>query len=110
MECSFPGNSGATVLLYDPKNSHVISLIENEFGVKFERITAPQPVEVAQISGKAATHAISRMPDRYIIKVLFSQCNFIESNSVVIFFNSLPTLIHYHTVLFQYSSRKLNIF
>lgn len=110
MECYFPGNSGVTVLLYEPKNSHVISLIENQFGVKFERINAPQPVEVAQLSGKDAALAISHMPDRYIIKVYPSQCNFIESNSVVILFNSFLTLNHYHTVLFQYSSRKLNIF
>ncbi|KMZ57540.1 DEAD-box ATP-dependent RNA helicase 7 [Zostera marina] len=74
------GNSGVTVLLYEPKNSHVISLIENQFGVKFERINAPQPVEVAQLSGKDAALAISHMPDS-VIPVFQSQAEHLLASS-----------------------------
>ncbi|CAA6666841.1 unnamed protein product [Spirodela intermedia] len=60
------GNSGVAILLYEPRYSHNISRIERESGVKFERISAPQPAEVAETVGSEAADAISNISDSVI--------------------------------------------
>ncbi|KAM2384390.1 hypothetical protein ACFXTH_041832 [Malus domestica] len=48
------GNSGIAVMLYDPRMSN-FSKIELESVVKFEYITAPQPLDIAKAVGHDAT-------------------------------------------------------
>ncbi|TYH98275.1 hypothetical protein ES332_A12G298900v1 [Gossypium tomentosum] len=59
------GNTGVAVMLYDPKRSS-ISKIERESGVKFEHISAPQPVDVAKSAGVEAAKIIAEVSDSVI--------------------------------------------
>ncbi|XVF09724.1 hypothetical protein REPUB_Repub07fG0120100 [Reevesia pubescens] len=59
------GNTGVAVMLYDPKRSNV-SNIERESGVKFEHISAPQPVDIAKSAGVAAAKIITQVSDSVI--------------------------------------------
>lgn len=60
----FSGNSGVAVMLYDPRRSN-ISRIERESGVKFEHVSAPQPLDVAKTAGFEAAEMINQVADRY---------------------------------------------
>lgn len=60
------GNSGVAVLLYEPRYSHAIARIERETGVKFERVSAPQPADVAVSAGSEVANAISGVSDSVI--------------------------------------------
>lgn len=60
----FSGNTGVAVMLYDPRKSN-ISKIERESGVKFEHVSAPQPVDVAKAAGLGAAEMITSVSDRY---------------------------------------------
>lgn len=60
----FPGKSGIAVMLYDPRMSN-FSRIERESGVKFERISAPQPSDIAKSAGVEAAEKINEISDRY---------------------------------------------
>ncbi|XP_078442902.1 DEAD box RNA helicase (PRH75) [Wolffia australiana] len=60
------GNSGVAILLYEPRYSHGISRIERESGVKFERISAPQPADVADTVGSEAVEAVLKISDSVI--------------------------------------------
>lgn len=59
------GNTGVAVMLYDPRRSN-FSKIERESGVKFERISAPQPADVAKAAGSEAAETITRVTDGVI--------------------------------------------
>ncbi|GLU20970.1 hypothetical protein SLE2022_371420 [Rubroshorea leprosula] len=59
------GNTGVAVMLYDPRRSN-ISKIERESGVKFEHISAPQPVDVAKSAGQDAAETITQVSDSVI--------------------------------------------
>ncbi|OMO98005.1 hypothetical protein COLO4_14203 [Corchorus olitorius] len=59
------GNTGVAVMLYDPKRSN-ISKIEKESGVKFEHISAPQPVDIAKSAGAEAAKNILEVSDSVI--------------------------------------------
>ncbi|MFQ6654307.1 hypothetical protein Gotur_025365 [Gossypium turneri] len=59
------GNTGVAVMLYDPKRSSV-SKIERESGVKFEHISAPQPVDIAKSAGLEAAKIITQVSDSVI--------------------------------------------
>ncbi|KAK8267596.1 hypothetical protein V6Z12_D11G009000 [Gossypium hirsutum] len=59
------GNTGVAVMLYDPKRSSV-SKIERESGVKFEHISAPQPVDIAKSAGVEAAKIITQVSDSVI--------------------------------------------
>ncbi|MBA0588901.1 hypothetical protein Gorai_017679 [Gossypium raimondii] len=52
-------------MLYDPKRSSV-SKIERESGVKFEHISAPQPVDIAKSAGVEAAKIITQVSDSVI--------------------------------------------
>ena len=60
----FPGNTGVAVMLFDPRKSN-ISKIEKESGVKFEHVSAPQPLDVAKAAGVEAVETINQISDRY---------------------------------------------
>ncbi|KAK7314919.1 hypothetical protein VNO77_33449 [Canavalia gladiata] len=61
------GNTGVAVMLYDPRKSSKISQIERESGVKFERVTTPQPDDIAKAAGEeAAAEVISQVSDSVI--------------------------------------------
>ncbi|GLT49284.1 hypothetical protein SLA2020_228510 [Shorea laevis] len=59
------GNTGVAVMLYDPRKSN-ISKIERESGVKFDHISAPQPVDVAKSAGQDAAETITQVSDSVI--------------------------------------------
>ncbi|GLT84090.1 hypothetical protein SLE2022_023410 [Rubroshorea leprosula] len=59
------GNTGVAVMLYDPRRSNV-SRIERESGVKFEHISAPQPVDIAKSAGQEAAETITQVSDSVI--------------------------------------------
>ncbi|XP_028756428.1 DEAD-box ATP-dependent RNA helicase 7-like [Neltuma alba] len=59
------GNTGVAVMLYDPRRSN-ISKIERESGVKFEHISAPQPVDIAKAVGGDAAKMINQVSDSVI--------------------------------------------
>lgn len=58
--------------LYDPRKSGRISRIERESGVKFEHLSAPQPIDIARSAGASAAESVTQVSDRYIhFKVYF---------------------------------------
>ncbi|KAF3433089.1 hypothetical protein FNV43_RR24191 [Rhamnella rubrinervis] len=59
------GNTGVAVMLYDPRKSN-ISKIERESGVKFEHVSAPQPLDVAKAAGVEAVDSINQISDSVI--------------------------------------------
>ncbi|KAK8692705.1 hypothetical protein V6N13_070312 [Hibiscus sabdariffa] len=59
------GNTGIAVMLYDPKWAGV-SRIERESGVKFERLSAPQPLDIAKSAGVEAAKIITQVSDNVI--------------------------------------------
>ncbi|KAK9672719.1 hypothetical protein RND81_12G119600 [Saponaria officinalis] len=59
------GNTGIAVMLYDPRRSSVTS-IERESGVKFEHLSAPQPLDVAQAASVEAAASIIQISDSVI--------------------------------------------
>ncbi|KAK9835314.1 hypothetical protein WJX81_001245 [Elliptochloris bilobata] len=60
------GCTGVSVTLVDRKKEGLVPLIERRAGVKFERIGAPQPQEMARIAGDRAVEAISAV-DRSVV-------------------------------------------
>uniref|UniRef100_A0A803PMC9 Helicase C-terminal domain-containing protein n=1 Tax=Cannabis sativa TaxID=3483 RepID=A0A803PMC9_CANSA len=56
----FSGNSGAAVMLYDPRRSN-FSKIERESGVKFEHISAPRPADVAKAAVLKSAEIINQI-------------------------------------------------
>ncbi|KAF4390292.1 hypothetical protein F8388_019947 [Cannabis sativa] len=66
IQCEPPRNSGAAVMLYDPRRSN-FSKIERECGVKFEHISPPQPAaDVAKVAGIEAAEIINQISDSVI--------------------------------------------
>ncbi|KAK2421229.1 DEAD-box ATP-dependent RNA helicase 3, chloroplastic [Trifolium repens] len=59
------GNTGVAVMLYDPRRSN-IAKIEREAGIKFERVSAPQPDEIAKAMGGDAAEMITDVSDSVI--------------------------------------------
>ncbi|RDX89760.1 DEAD-box ATP-dependent RNA helicase 7, partial [Mucuna pruriens] len=60
------GNTGVAVMLYDPRKSLKISQIERESGVKFERLSVPQPDDIAKAAGVEAAEVITQISDSVI--------------------------------------------
>ena len=52
------GSTGISVVLVDRKKESLIPFIERKAGLKFERIGAPQPQDVARIASSRAVEAI----------------------------------------------------
>ena len=75
-------------MLYDPKRSN-ISKIARESGVKFEHLSAPQPVDVAKAAGMEAAESITQISNRYICWLLLS-IYYSTSSDIILFipFNS----------------------
>ncbi|XP_059667005.1 DEAD-box ATP-dependent RNA helicase 7-like [Cornus florida] len=59
------GNTGVAVMLYDPRRSN-FSKIERESGVKFEHVSAPQPLDIAKVAGVEAAETITQVSDSVI--------------------------------------------
>ncbi|XP_042019003.1 DEAD-box ATP-dependent RNA helicase 7-like [Salvia splendens] len=59
------GKSGVAVMLYDHRKSN-FARIERESGVKFERISAPQPSDIAKSAGVEAAEKINEISDSVI--------------------------------------------
>ncbi|KAG6605682.1 DEAD-box ATP-dependent RNA helicase 7 [Cucurbita argyrosperma subsp. argyrosperma] len=60
------GNTGVAVTLYDPRKSGRISRIERDSGVKFEHLSAPQPIDIARCAGAGAVESITQVSDSVI--------------------------------------------
>ncbi|KAK1327013.1 DEAD-box ATP-dependent RNA helicase 7 [Acorus calamus] len=60
------GNTGVAILLYERKDSYMISRIERDSGVKFEHISAPEPDDVAQTAGLEAAETITQVSDSVV--------------------------------------------
>ncbi|XP_038876470.1 DEAD-box ATP-dependent RNA helicase 7 [Benincasa hispida] len=60
------GNSGVAVTLYDPRKSGRIGRIERESGVKFEHLSAPQPIDIARSAGASAAESVTQVSDSVI--------------------------------------------
>ncbi|KAJ7287961.1 hypothetical protein O6H91_Y312700 [Diphasiastrum complanatum] len=60
------GKKGVCVTLYDRKKEYMITLIQKRAGFTFERITAPQPSDIAQSSLSSAVECISEVSDRLV--------------------------------------------
>lgn len=52
------GCTGVSVVMVDRKKEGLISRIENKAGMKFERIGAPQPADMARVAAARASTAI----------------------------------------------------
>lgn len=52
------GCTGVSVVLVDRKKEGLIGRIEQRAGMKFERIGAPQPADMARVAGDRAVQAI----------------------------------------------------
>ena len=50
------GASGVSVTLVSQKKEYMVELIQRQAGVKFERVSAPQPKQLAQAGAVAAAH------------------------------------------------------
>lgn len=59
------GKSGIAVMLYDSRMSN-FTRIERESGVKFERISAPKPSDIAKSAGVEAAEKITKISDSVI--------------------------------------------
>ena len=69
------GIVGISVILFDRKKEYMIPQIERKAGVRFERVTAPQPIDIAKAGGSTATDGVRAVSDKW---VQFSCC-FISS-------------------------------
>jgi ATP-dependent RNA helicase DDX21 len=58
------GNTGISVMLYDRKKEYMIPQIERKAGFQFERVAAPQPMDIAKAGGSTATDGIRAVSDR----------------------------------------------
>ncbi|MQM12534.1 hypothetical protein Taro_045452, partial [Colocasia esculenta] len=74
------GNTGVAVLLFEPRYSGSISRLERETGVKFERISPPQPADVAESIGSEAAVSISNVSDS-VVPVFRAQAEELLSSS-----------------------------
>uniref|UniRef100_A0A9I9CLA2 DEAD-box ATP-dependent RNA helicase 7 n=1 Tax=Cucumis melo TaxID=3656 RepID=A0A9I9CLA2_CUCME len=60
------GNTGVAVTLYDPRKSGRIARIERDSGVKFEHLSAPQPIDIAKSAGASAAESVTQVSDSVI--------------------------------------------
>ncbi|XP_011654884.1 DEAD-box ATP-dependent RNA helicase 7 [Cucumis sativus] len=60
------GNTGVAVTLYDPRKSGRIARIERDSGVKFEHLSAPQPIDIARSAGASAAESVTQVSDSVI--------------------------------------------
>ena len=56
------GCTGISVVLVDRRKEGLIGLIERRAGMKFERIGAPQPQDMARVAGERAAAAVTVRP------------------------------------------------
>ncbi|KAL3652347.1 DEAD-box ATP-dependent RNA helicase 7 [Castilleja foliolosa] len=73
------GKSGIAVMLYDPRKSN-FSRIERESGVKFIKVSAPQPSDIAKTAGAEAAQKISGVSDS-VIPIFLSAAEELLSSS-----------------------------
>lgn len=57
------GKTGISVLLNDRRREYMISNIERKAGFKFERITAPQPADIARLACARAQESLIEVSD-----------------------------------------------
>ena len=46
------GRTGVSILFYKSQQEHMIPLVERKSGVQFQRIGAPQPVDIVKAGAK----------------------------------------------------------
>lgn len=78
------GNTGVSVLFFDRKKEYMVPQIERKAGFKFERIAAPQPLDIAKASGNTATDSVLAVSDTVV--PLFRQAakDLVESSGLPI--------------------------
>ncbi|KAG0598099.1 hypothetical protein M758_12G046000 [Ceratodon purpureus] len=76
------GNTGISVLFYDRKKEYMIPQIERKAGFKFERIAAPQPVDIAKASGNTATDGILAVADNVVPLFRQAAMDLVESSGL----------------------------
>ncbi|KAK8916729.1 DEAD-box ATP-dependent RNA helicase 7 [Platanthera zijinensis] len=74
------GNSGISILLYEPKHSGRVSRIEKQSGVKFEHVSPPKPSDIADLAGSEAADAILNVSDS-VVPVFLSQAEELLNSS-----------------------------
>jgi ATP-dependent RNA helicase DDX21 len=60
------GNTGISVMLYDRKKEFMIPQIERKAGFRFERVAAPQPIDIAKAGGSTATDGVRAVSDSVV--------------------------------------------
>ncbi|CAN8251916.1 unnamed protein product [Cochlearia groenlandica] len=75
------GNTGVAVTLYDPRNSG-ISRIEQQAGIKFEHVSAPQPNDIARTVGKEAAEKITQVSDSVVPAFLAAAKDLLETSGL----------------------------
>lgn len=74
------GNTGVSILLYEPRCSYMVSRIEKNSGFKFERLSAPQLPDIAEIAGSDAVDSIMKVSDS-LITVFHSHAKMLKKKS-----------------------------
>ncbi|ESQ31709.1 hypothetical protein EUTSA_v10003756mg [Eutrema salsugineum] len=75
------GNTGIAVMLYDSRKSG-ISKIEKEAGIKFERISAPQPSDIAKAVGMEAAEKITQVCDSVVPAFMAAAKELLETSGL----------------------------
>ncbi|CAN8264689.1 unnamed protein product [Cochlearia groenlandica] len=75
------GNTGVAVMLYDSRKSG-ISKIEKEAGIKFERISAPQPSDIAKAVGMEAAEKILQVCNSVVPAFMAAAKDLLETSSL----------------------------
>lgn len=60
------GSTGISITLVDRKKEGLIPLIQRKAGLKFERVGAPQPADVARVASERAIEAVKAVDDTAI--------------------------------------------
>lgn len=51
-------------MLFDRKKEYMIPQIERKAGFRFERVAAPQPIDIAKAGGSTATDGVRAVSDK----------------------------------------------
>lgn len=60
------GRNGVSIVLVDRKHEGQISVIQRQTGVKFERIGAPQPEDMAKVAAENAAADLTKVEPEVI--------------------------------------------
>jgi ATP-dependent RNA helicase DDX21 len=60
------GRTGICICFYQPREENMLKQVERRAGVTFERISAPQPMELAAASAKDAGRSLDDVPDKVL--------------------------------------------